>query len=150
MDCLLENTDNSKVSLRDKERHSEYQTIGQLSSRYGLSLRTLRFYEDRGMLSPLRHGTMRLYDGRQRSRLEMILKGKRLGFTLAEIRELLGTRAREEPAEIETVLDPQQISSQIDLLERQRAGLDAAIRELRETHQRVAVTPVQASCNTAA
>ena len=104
MDCSLENTDNSKVSLRDKERHSEYQTIGQLSSRYGLSLRTLRFYEDRGMLSPLRHGTMRLYDGRQRSRLEMILKGKRLGFTLAEIRELLGTRAREEPAEIETVL----------------------------------------------
>ena len=122
---------------------SEFQTIGQLSSRYSLSLRTLRFYEDRGLLSPLRHGTMRLYDGRQRARLEMILKGKRLGFTLTEIRQMLGTRAREEPAEIEAVLEPDQITSQIDMLQRQRDGLDAAIRELRETHEKLGNTSDQ-------
>ena len=120
----------------DADHANEYKTIGQLASHYQVSLRTLRFYEDKGLLSPLRHGTMRLYDGRQRNRLEMILKGKRLGFTLAEIREMLGSRLREEPVAIEASLAPAQVETQLGMLERQRLALDEAIRELRETQLR--------------
>lgn len=115
----------------------EYLTIGQMASEFNVSLRTLRFYEDRRLLSPLRHGTMRLYDHRQRARLQMILKGKRLGFTLTEIGAMLRTAAREEPEEIENALAPDKIVSQISALESQRQVLDVAIRELRATHQKL-------------
>ena len=72
---------------RDARRAGEARrsyTIGDLAREFGVSLRTLRFYEDRGLLKPQRAGASRLYDGAQRARLELILKGKQLGFTLAE------------------------------------------------------------------
>ena len=59
-------------------------TIGDLAREFGVTLRTLRFYEDRGLLSPRRDGTARIYDPRDRERLSVILKGKQLGFTLTE------------------------------------------------------------------
>jgi DNA-binding transcriptional MerR regulator len=71
-------------------------TIGDLSREFGVSLRALRFYEDRGLLNPQRAGASRLYDGGQRARLELILKGKQLGFTLTEIRALLDRAERGE------------------------------------------------------
>ena len=55
-------------------------SIGDLAREYGVSLRTLRFYEDRGLLSPRREGTSRFYDGADRARLALILKGKKLGL----------------------------------------------------------------------
>ena len=64
-------------------------TIGDLAREFGVTLRTLRFYEDRGLLSPRRDGTARIYDLRDRDRLSVILKGKQLGFTLTEIRAML-------------------------------------------------------------
>jgi cobalamin biosynthesis protein CbiD len=64
-------------------------SIGDVSRLYGLSLRALRFYEERGLLLPLRRGVTRLYDGKTRARLELILKGKQLGFTLTEIRRMI-------------------------------------------------------------
>ena len=69
-------------------------TISDLARSYGVSLRTLRFYEDRGLLHPRRHGTMRYYGAADRVRLELILKGKRLGFTLSEIQDLISSRAK--------------------------------------------------------
>ena len=63
-------------------------TIGQLAREFGLTLRTLRFYEDRGLISPAREGSTRLYSHRDRARLSMIVKAKALGFTLSEIKEL--------------------------------------------------------------
>ena len=65
-------------------------TIGEMAREYGVTLRTLRFYEDRNLIHPRRAGNARYYGGPDRVRLEMILKGKRLGFTLAEISELIG------------------------------------------------------------
>src|SRR5664279_959196 len=56
-------------------------TIGEMARTYGVTLRALRFYEDRGLLKPLRDGTTRYYDAKARARLELILKGKTLGFT---------------------------------------------------------------------
>jgi DNA-binding transcriptional MerR regulator len=120
-------------------------TISDLARIYDVSLRTLRFYEDKGLLHPRRQGTARFYNASDRIRLEMILKGKRLGFTLAEIQDLIASRAEASPAvvfgtesaDLTTRLDHAQIVTQIAHLERQRSELDAAIEELREASARM-------------
>ena len=145
MTSLLNNNEFQSPEATDVDSGEEYLTIGQMASEFQVSLRTLRFYEDRQLLSPLRQGTTRLYDRRQRSRLKVILKGKRLGFTLTEISAMLGTAAQEEPTQIEAVLAPDKILSQINELERQRERLDAAISELRATQERIAGQPELAS-----
>lgn len=113
-------------------------TIGEMARAYGVTLRALRFYEDRGLIQPIRNGTSRFYDAVTRKRLELILKGKQLGFTLSEIRDLLSNDAEEPMPSLELSLDASQILAQIEMLERQRDGIDRAIEELRETHQRLA------------
>ena len=67
----------------------ELLTIGEVSTKYEVTLRALRFYESRGLIAPRRIGAVRLYDPRDTRRLELILKGKQLGFTLSEIRDML-------------------------------------------------------------
>lgn len=119
----------------------DYFTIGDMARHYQVSLRALRFYEDRGLMKPVRHGAVRLYDARQRIRLQLILKGKRLGFTLTQICEMLASHSEIEPAAFEDTLEPERIVSQIETLERQRAGLEHAISELRATHARFAPNP---------
>ena len=64
-------------------------TIGQLCEEFGVTARALRFYEDEKLISPERNGTQRLYSERDRARLAWILRGKRVGFSLNEIGELL-------------------------------------------------------------
>ena len=116
------------------------QTIGDTARTYEVSLRTLRFYEDKGLLTPRRQGTARFYSARDRIRLELILKGKRLGFTLAEIFDLIASRRTAEPgtaeADLTVSLGREQIVAQISHLERQRDELDAALDELRVAMRR--------------
>ena len=120
-------------------------TISDLARFYGVSLRTLRFYEDKGMLHPRRQGTARFYGPGDRIRLELILKGKRLGFTLAEIDELIASRIKsnhgagavDDGADLTVSLGHEQILSQIAHLERQRSELGEAIEELRRAHARM-------------
>lgn len=112
-------------------------TIGEMAREFGVSLRTLRFYEDRGLLHPRRAGTSRYYGGPDRFRLSMILKGKQLGFTLSEIAELVGAKDSAPDADIETQLTPTHIVGQIGHLERQRNEIEAAISRLRATHSRL-------------
>ena len=116
------------------DSHGEW-TIGEMASEFGVSLRTLRFYEDRKMLRPRREGNMRIYGAGDRMRLKMILKGKQLGFTLTEISDLIGVQDTNE--DFEQKLQPQQIVTQIDHLERQRLEIDEAISRLRATHERL-------------
>ena len=71
-------------------------TISQMSRLFGVSLRTLRFYEDRGLIKPRREGNARYYRATDRVRMEMILKGKKLGFTLTEIQDLIGGKGASE------------------------------------------------------
>ena len=111
-------------------------TIGEMASEFNVSLRTLRFYEDRKLLRPRREGNTRLYSSTDRLRMQMILKGKQLGFTLTEIHDLIGSQEATE--DFENKLKPQQIVSQIDHLERQRTEIDGAIARLRATHDRLA------------
>lgn len=115
---------------------SDFMSIGDVSRLYGLSLRALRFYEERGLLQPLRRGVTRLYDANTRARLELILKGKQLGFTLTEIRRMV-QETEDNSASPGLALAPGQVLDQIALLERQRRDLDVAIEELRATHAKM-------------
>ncbi len=68
---------------------SDSFSIGDLSREFGVTTRTIRFYEDQGLLSPTRNGQNRIYQARDRVRLKLILRGKRLGFSLKEIKKLI-------------------------------------------------------------
>ena len=76
-----------------------------MSRVFGVSLRTLRFYEDRGLIKPRREGNARYYRGADRIRMEMILKGKKLGFTLTEIQDLIGGKGATETTDLEDQLE---------------------------------------------
>ncbi len=116
-------------------------SISDMASFYAVSLRTLRFYEDKGLIFPRRQGTARFYSVNDRIRLELILKGKRLGFSLSEIQNLIASRtivAQESgPADLVVSLNSQQVTAQIAHLERQRDDITSAIAELREAHRRM-------------
>ena len=120
---------------RTGEERGRTYTIGDLAREFGVSLRALRFYEDRGLLSPVRLGSSRIYDARQRARLELHLKGKQLGFTLTEIRALLEREERGEGAP-KLRLSVKQIDDQIAHLERQKAEIETAIAELKGQRQK--------------
>lgn len=125
----------------DGRLHGE-STIGDLARIYDISLRTLRFYEDKGLLQPRRQGTARFYSPRDRIRLELILKGKRLGFTLSEIFDLIASRAKaasdNEASDLTASLGREQLAAQIAHLQQQRRELDQAIGELQDAFARLA------------
>ena len=112
-------------------------TIGEMARAYGVTLRTLRFYEDRNLLRPRRAGNARYYGGVDRARLAMILKGKQLGFTLSEIADLIGGDDGASRTDFEERLQPVQIVDQLDHLERQRREIDEAITLLKATRERM-------------
>jgi DNA-binding transcriptional MerR regulator len=116
---------------------SDLLTIGEVSRLYGVTLRALRFYEQRGLLKPIRRGGARFYDAVQKVRLQMILKGKHLGFTLTEIAELLETESGKDKKSDDFVLDEKMVLSQLRHLEERRADLDQAIEELRTAHRKL-------------
>lgn len=119
------------------ESIADMLTIGEIARIYGITLRALRFYEQRGLLKPVRRGGARFYDSSQKARLQLILKGKHLGFTLSEIADLLDSDpASAAPAE-DFALDEKMVLSQLRHLEERRADLDQAIEELRATHRRI-------------
>lgn len=119
-------------------------TIGDMARAYKVTLRALRFYEDRGLIKPIRHGVSRFYDAAARTRFETILRGKQLGFTLTQIYAML---PKEEPAaSAETLaLEESQVLGQIAQLEKKREELDTALAALRETHGRMTGASAQAA-----
>jgi DNA-binding transcriptional MerR regulator len=128
----------NRGDLEPASRDELLFTIGALARDFSISLRALRFYEDRGLLHPIRRGSTRLYTAGDRQHLEMILRGKRLGFTLAEIHDLIHSRKdTTKIGDLESTLQPEQIMAQIHHLERQRGEIDEAISALRSAHQRL-------------
>jgi DNA-binding transcriptional MerR regulator len=111
---------------------TSFFSIGDLAREFGVSLRTLRFYEDKGLISPRREGLTRLYSQADRDRLAVILKGKRLGFTLTEVRALVAG-GRDSAADLN--LTREKCSEQIAILEKQKREIEQAIEELRQTHE---------------
>jgi DNA-binding transcriptional MerR regulator len=117
-------------AARVSEPQNYEYTIGDLAREFGVTLRTLRFYEDKGLLSPRREGRARIYDSRGRSRLSIILKAKQLGFTLTEIQALVAHEdARPEAADLR--IAPAVIDEQISHLERQYDEIVEALSKLK-------------------
>jgi DNA-binding transcriptional MerR regulator len=106
-------------------------TIGEVARHFGVTLRALRFYEDKRLLAPQRDGAVRRYGARECERLALILRGRRLGFTLTEIAELIA--AREDDANC-LGLSRAQCVEQIKLLERRKREIEAAVAELRQIY----------------
>lgn len=112
------------------ENDSEYTRIGELAKEFGVTLRTLRFYEDKGMLQPKRDGATRLYDRRDRSRLKLILLGRKVGFSLRDVKHMLdlydpnGTNIRQ----LKITLDKS--TKQLTRLNKQREELAEATEDL--------------------
>lgn len=100
-------------------------TISEIASEYGVTLRTLRFYEDARLLAPRRDGSSRWYGAADRKRLETVLAAKRLGFTISEIREILELGGLER-------LPVARRAAQLAHLKQQRREIDAAIWTLAE------------------
>jgi DNA-binding transcriptional MerR regulator len=126
--------DNRSMDTRKKEQQNVFggapaYTIGDLAREYGITLRALRFYEDRGLLNPTRIGTTRIYTARDKDCLRTIIKGKQLGFTLTEIRAMIeeGDRTGTPPR---LVLSPEQVEEQIKHLISQKREVEEALEEL--------------------
>jgi DNA-binding transcriptional MerR regulator len=111
-------------------------TIGQVADEFGVTHRTVRHYEDLGLLNPERRGTQRVYHRRDRTRLGLILRGKRLGFPLEEIRTIieLYDAPRGKASQLEYVLG--QIDERREDLEQRRRDIEDALAELASFEQR--------------
>lgn len=107
-------------------------TISELAREFKVTPRALRFYEDKGLLTPKRDGLNRVYGGRDRARLQLILRGKRVGFPLSEIKEILDLYdlGDNERTQMQTALV--KFKARLAILESQRADLEGAIKQLAE------------------
>ncbi len=115
---------------------SPTRTIAEVADEFGVTHRTVRHYEELGLISPERRGTTRVYHRRDRTRLSLILRGKRLGFPLEEIRTIIDLydAPRGRRSQLEYVLA--QIDERREDLEQRRRVLEAALSELTEFERR--------------
>jgi len=113
-------------------------SIGELAREFDVTSRTIRFYEDRGLLAPARRGRQRVYAQRDRVRLKLILRGKRLGFSLGEIAEILDLYDAPEGEAGQLRFFIEKIRERHDALQRQRDDLEVALSELEGLEQHCA------------
>ncbi|MFG1906312.1 MerR family DNA-binding transcriptional regulator [Kribbella sp. NPDC048928] len=118
--------------------NSQVQTwsIAELAAEYAVTLRTIRFYEDRGLLTPERRGTTRVYHPRDRIRLSLILRGKRLGFSLDEIAKIVDMYDAEPGEEGQLVYLLDQITARRTELEQRRRDIEETLQDLAEVEAR--------------
>ena len=105
-------------------------SIGELCEEFGVTARALRFYEDEALIAPERRGTQRLYSERDRARLAWILRGKRVGLSLADIKELLDLYDVGDGRKTQRLKTIERCQAQVDALRQRRVDIDATIDEL--------------------
>ncbi|MDO6726401.1 MerR family DNA-binding transcriptional regulator [Cognatishimia sp. 1_MG-2023] len=110
----------------------DQMTIRQMCDSFGVTPRTLRFYESKELLFPIRDGQKRLFTRRDRARLKLILRGKRFGFSLEEIRQLLNLYDMGDQQQTQLTQTYAVAQERLADLERQREELDDAIMDLKE------------------
>jgi DNA-binding transcriptional MerR regulator len=106
-------------------------TIRQLTKEFAVTARTLRFYEDEGLIAPERRGQTRIYSVRDRARIILILRGRRVGFSLAEIREILDLYGVHDGGVTQLTHSRKKFAERIETLERQKIDIDESLKELR-------------------
>jgi DNA-binding transcriptional MerR regulator len=111
-------------------------TIAEIAEEYGVTHRTVRFYEDRGLIAPERRGTRRIYHPRDRVRLGLILRGKRLGFSLEEITRIIDMYDDQPGESGQLCYLLAQIEDRRSDLEQRRRDVLAALDELDELERR--------------
>ena len=114
----------------DASSHSELYSVTDLAENLGITPRTLRFYEDKGLLTPRRAGNTRVYSHRDRGRMILILRGKRLGFSLSEIREWLDLYDSDPGQKAQMRILVGKADERLAALRQQREDIDATIKEL--------------------
>ncbi len=119
------------VSVQDADaRHNDLMRIGDVSEMFAVSLRTLRFYEDKGLITPRRNGVTRLYSRKDLGRIKLILLGRKVGFSLREVKQLIdlyepgGANMSQMKATLEKG------KRQLEKMKQQRTAIDEAIAEL--------------------
>ena len=112
----------------DMERRS--YSIREMCDTFAVTPRALRFYEDESLIAPERRGTVRLYSDRDRARLTLILRGKRVGFSLADIREMLDLYDIGDGQQTQCRVTLQRCRERVDALQRQKVDIDTTIGEL--------------------
>ncbi|MEQ8404254.1 MAG: MerR family DNA-binding transcriptional regulator [Oceanicaulis sp.] len=111
------------------QTQAEY-TIRELADRFDVTARTLRFYEQKGLLSPKRRGAARIYSAADAARLDLILRGRRVGFSLEEIKEMQDLERLDEGSRLHLEAALDRFRDRIATLQRQRADIDNALKEL--------------------
>ena len=117
---------------RPDSKKKELFSIAELAEEFGISTRTIRFYESRGLIAPERVGNTRVFRRSDRARLILILRGKRLGFSLSEISDYLELYDVDPAQTAQTAHLGKRVGERIALLERQLADLQTTLAELRD------------------
>jgi len=125
----MESTARTQTPTNDEQSNVTY-TIGELAREFDITLRSIRFYEDQGLLSPTRVGTTRIFSRRDRGRLSLICRAKRLGFSLKIIKTFLDLyeSGNHQVDQMRFVLD--KAKERIKVLEQQRVDLEQTLKEL--------------------
>ena len=112
------------------EDAEQFYTISALAQEFALTTRAIRFYEDEGLITPVRKGRVRVYGERERVRIKLVLRGKRLGLSLSEIRELFDLYAATRNERAQLVKFLQMLGERRTMLLAQRDDIDTVISEI--------------------
>jgi DNA-binding transcriptional MerR regulator len=119
----------NSVSTNDLNSE-ELRRIGEIADEYNVTLRTLRFYEDKGLIAPKRVGTSRFYGRKERARLRLILMGRDIGFSLEDIREMLNLYEPNNGNKAQLRKALEKAGHQLERLNEQKRSVDEAIQRL--------------------
>lgn len=111
----------------------DYIRIGEMAKKYGVTLRTLRFYEDKGLINPKREGSTRLYSRRDNARLKLIMLGRKVGFSLRDVKQIMDLYDPKGANTKQLRLALEKSEKQLSRLQKQRTVIDEAIKELSST-----------------
>ncbi len=114
---------------------TDFYSVTELAKDLGITPRAIRFYETKGLIKPRRAGNTRIYSHRDRGRMQLILRGKRLGFTLADIKEYLDMYDADPSKVMQVQLLLEKVDRRVGELEQQREDLETTLAELEEMRQ---------------